>query len=245
MARRLLPALLSLLPLAAGCAELNGFDWEKPLGGAGGKDATPLVSANPFQNAGSTPTPSRSLSCPPATAEAATRVTQVGQKILAANPQLGVRPLFVTVGAPSNEVFHHGTGSITITEGLVKQCSSDGQLAAVLCSELGKMMAEREAARALETRKAPRYAPMDVRVGNDSIGPFGPADKTDLADRLKVDRDFAASAALSPPDPLALAQSYLIKAGFTGSELAAVGPLLRSADKNSRLETQLNGATAP
>jgi hypothetical protein len=239
MVRRLLPALL----LAVGCADLNGFDWENPLGGSSSKGSTPLVSSNPFGGTAASPTSTRSLSCPPATTEVATRVSSLGQKILNANSQLGIRPLFITIGAPSGEVFHHGTASITITEGLVKQCPSEGQLAAVLCHELGKMMAEREIAASLEARRTPRYAPMDVRVGNDSMGPLGPADKTDLADQLKVERDFAVPALVRAPDPRGLAQNYLIKAGFTGTELDAVTPLLRSADQNSRLEKQMNGAT--
>jgi hypothetical protein len=241
MARRLFPALLWLLSPVLGCADLSGFDWDKPLTASSAKDPTPPVTANPFAPVSSDPKSMRSLSCPPATAEAATRVGMVGQKVLNANPQLGIRPLFMTIGAPSSEVFHQGSATITITEGLVKQCNSDGQLAAVLCSELGKIMAEREIASALEARKAPRYAPMDVRVGNDYAGPFGPADRTDLADQLKVERDFATQAPLNGPDPRALAQAYLVKAGFGGSELDAVAPLLRATEKNTRLETQLNG----
>jgi hypothetical protein len=227
---------------ALGCADLSGFDWDKSIGTSSGTDRTPVVGTSPFKSVTSDPSQMRSLSCPPATAEAATRVSLLGQRIVNANPQLGVRPLFVTIGAPSSEVFHQGTNTITITEGLVKQCNSDGQLAGVLCNELGKMIAEREVASALEARKAPRYAPMGVRVGNDSTGPLGPADRTDLADRLKVERDFATPVAVHSVDPRGLAQAYLVKAGFTGNELDTVAPLLRAADKNTRLETQLNGA---
>jgi len=226
MARRLLPALLWLLSPALGCADLSGFEWD-------GKERTPLVSPDPKAM--------RSYSVSPATAEAATRVSVLGQKILAANPQMGIHPLFATIGSPSSEIFHQGTSTVTITEGLIKQCNSDSQLAAVLCHELGKMMAEREMAAAAEKRRPPRYAPMDVPVGNDLAGPLGAADRTDLADRLKVERDFAAATPVNGPDPRALAQTYLVKTGFTAADLDAVTPLLRLTEKNTRLETQVNG----
>src|SRR5262249_39695897 len=74
------------------------------------------------------------------------RVDAGGRQLLAANPQVGAKPLFHTIGAPQPEVFHRGTSDVWVTEGLVRQCATDGQLAALLCLELGKMVAEREAA---------------------------------------------------------------------------------------------------
>src|SRR5580765_5242411 len=74
----------------------------------------------------------------PASTEAAARVDCVGRKILASNPQLALRPMFRTIGAPQAEIFHRGTNDIFITEGLVRQCTTEGQLAAILCTELGK-----------------------------------------------------------------------------------------------------------
>src|SRR4051812_17171997 len=69
----------------------------------------------------------------PASTEAAARVDAIGRRILAANPEVGARPLFRTVGSPQPEVFHRGTTDVFVTEGLVKQCPTDGQLAAILC----------------------------------------------------------------------------------------------------------------
>src|SRR5262249_13190941 len=87
----------------------------------------------------------RALS-PAASAEgeqAAKRVLAVGQQVVRANPETGLRPLFATIGgAEQPEIFHRGQTEVLVTEGLVKQCVSDGQLAAVLCRELGKMVAE-------------------------------------------------------------------------------------------------------
>jgi hypothetical protein len=229
MTRCPLPIVLCLT-LSAGCTDL------------GGSTTTPTVPADPFHNAALNTTSSKSLACPPATAEAATRVTTLGQKIVKANPQLGLHPLFITVGAPHHEIFHQGTTSITITEGLVKQCNTDGQLAAALCSELGKMSAERQATALAQAHRPPRFEAMDVHVGNDYGGSFGPADRSDLAERAKLERDFGPSDASQAPDPHVLAQAYLVRAGYPAADLEVIEPLLHSAEGNNRLEKQVNGA---
>ena len=41
----------------------------------------------------------------PASTEAASRVDAIGRQLLAANPQIGAKPLFHTIGAPHPEVF--------------------------------------------------------------------------------------------------------------------------------------------
>src|SRR5262245_3137518 len=69
----------------------------------------------------------------PATEAASARVNEMGQRILAANPQIGMRPVILTVGSEQPEIFHRGTGQIIITEGLMKLCTTDRFLAAVLC----------------------------------------------------------------------------------------------------------------
>src|SRR3546814_14152828 len=62
----------------------------------------------------------------PATEEASLRVVQVGQKLLAANPQIGLKPLFSTIGPstagpPAEEIFHAGKNQVVITETLVRK----------------------------------------------------------------------------------------------------------------------------
>src|SRR5438045_3984146 len=67
----------------------------------------------------------------PAATEVAARVDAVGRCIAAANPQAGVDRrslMFHTIGSPQVEVFHRGTSDIFVTEGLVRQCATDGQL---------------------------------------------------------------------------------------------------------------------
>ena len=111
----------------------------------------------------------------PASEEAAKRVLQVGGQILASNTTLSVRPLFSTIGAPWEEIFHQDDKAVFITEGLVRECRTDGQLAAVLCHELGKMAAERQERGAPPPDHGP---PMAAPVGTDYAGAFGPPDGT-------------------------------------------------------------------
>src|SRR5262249_38931906 len=136
---------------------------------------TTLVPGDTFGNTPVVP-PARHASYAPAPTEVAAHVDKVGRGLLAANREIGVRPPFITSGAPQPETFHKGTAEIDITEGLVKQCATDGQLAAVLCHELGKMVAEREKLAGPEVRRPERLPPQEVRVGSDNAGSFGPPD---------------------------------------------------------------------
>ncbi len=206
---------------------------------------TPLVPSNPFGSAPSAPLGQAPLA--PASLQAAARVDGVGRKILAANSQLGIQPLFRTIGTPQAEVFHQGIAEVDITEGLVNQCSSDGQLAAVLALELGKMISEREAFAGPQAR-APEYEPpMEVRIGSDNAGAFGPADQLHRAELAKYDKERRqrAAGAASPPDARSLAQTYLVKAGYTAADLEAAAPLLQSAAQNNTFAKQLLNAPRP
>ena len=48
-----------------------------------------------------------------------------------------------------------GTGEVFISEGLVKKCKTDAELAVVLCSELGQMMVEKRSGRAAGRDREP------------------------------------------------------------------------------------------
>jgi hypothetical protein len=176
--------------------------------------------------------------------EAAKRVETVGQKLLTANPELGLKPRFHTIGAspqgaPPAEVFHQATEGVYITETLVKQCATEGQLAAVLSQELGKMVSEREALAGPQGRAPEREAPLDVRLNSDYVGSFGgPADHTNLAERAKFDTIRRPGSPL-PPDPAVLARAYLAKAGYAPADYEQAAPLLRQAAVNHTLEKQL------
>jgi hypothetical protein len=185
---------------------------------------------------------------PPALAPAATdvaaRVDIVGRRIVAANPQIGAKPMFATIGAPEPEVFHRGTSDVYVTEGLVKQCSTDGQLAAILCSELGKVVAEREALSPPQTRRPERTPPADVPIGNAG----NPADASDLT-RLREVADYdedrkRRNQPVPPPDPAVLTRTYLLRAGYHDDDLAAAGPLLLAAQSNATFEKQMRAPAA-
>jgi hypothetical protein len=228
MLRTALPILLPLGLVVSGCL--------------GSEPKHVLVPANSF-DAAAPPAPVQTCASLGSTAAAA-RVDQVGHKILDANPQTGVRPVFRTIGAPQLEIFHRGTTEVIVTEGLVQQCPDEGRLAAVLCHELGRMVSERELLAGPPARTPPREPPMDVRVGNDYAGSLGTPDQTHLAEMelAKNGREPRRPAAPPPPDPQALARTYLTKAGYPESDLDGVASLLREADRHGTFEKQL---TAP
>lgn len=209
-----------------------------------GPNAT--VAANPFETRPAA-SPIRQASFNPASIQAAARVDLLGRKLVDANPQAGVRPLFRTIGAPQPEIFHHGTAEVDITEGLVRLCQTDGQLAAVLCQELGKMVSEREALAGPHLRQPQRQPPMDLRIGNDAGG-SGPPDQTNLAELAKFERGRPPSGqgpTPPTPDPAALARSYLKRAQFAESELDAVSPILAAAAANCTFEKQFTAPPPP
>jgi hypothetical protein len=229
MTGRSLPRWLPLLLAASGCLSEDG----KPM----------LVSADPFGGAPRLPPPQR-VAHAPATEETARRVTLVGEKVLTSNRQIGLHPLFLTVGSPQPDIFHHEGREVWVTEGLVRQCKTDGQLAAVLCQELGKMVAEREALASPAARVPDRGPPPEVRVGNDQGGAFGASDGTRLVELARADKERHRPSLPPPPPPPpeVLARVYLQQAGFAATDLEDVLPLLRQAEEGGNLERQL---TAP
>jgi hypothetical protein len=231
MSRRVLTASLPLWLLAAGCMEESHSLMVKA-----GPSGEPVVarSLNNVQRA-------------PATEEAGKRVISVGQKIVTANPQLGLRPAFCTAGTPDPEIFHRGTGGlegcqIIISEGLVRRCTTDAQLAAVLCQELGKIVAEREAQDGPALRQAQLRSTPEAHIGNDYNGAFGPSDGTYLMEQGKLEKQRRKPGAL--PVPEKLAKQYLVSAGYAEADLAQVQTLLYEAEKNFTVEKSYGAATS-
>jgi hypothetical protein len=203
----------------------------------GEKPDTTLVSS---QAADRNPAaaPASRAAYPPASGDTALRVDFVGQKIIAANPQAGLKPCFMTFGSPTPEVFHRGPNQLYITEGLVKQCKSENQLAAILCNELGKMVAEREVLAGPQIRIPERRLPINVPYGN--AGQIDAADQVRLAEEAKFDRErHQPTVTLPPPDPKMLARLYLKNANYQESDLDAVAPLLQAANNNCSFEQQI------
>ena len=206
------------------------------------ESSTLLVPNNPFASGPVTP-PRAQVAYSPASLQAATRVDTVGRKLLEANRETGLRPQFRTIGAPQPEIFHVGTREVNVTEGLVNQCKTDGELAAVLARELGKMISERELQVGPQTRNPERTPPQEVRIGNDASNGYSP-DLTHLAELGKYDQERCRDkpTPLTAPDPQALARAFLTKAGYADKDLDAVAPLLQSAAANTAFEKQLNGS---
>ena len=219
--------LVGLLMAVGGCLPEDGLS----VVSSGFFDDTPALTA----------TPAGHLIHAAASEEAGKRVVQVGGQILASNPKLGFKPAFTTIGAPWEEIFHRGDKAVFITEGLVRACLTDGQLAAVLCHELGKIAAQRQelAATALPPGRGPS---MDTPVGNDYAGVFGPPDGTRAMELAVYDqkRRKAALAAATPADPDALGRAILEKAGGTSADAEAAAPLLRRADEHITFEKQMS-----
>lgn len=235
MVRRVLPSLL-LWPLLAGCVDETWLRDRWALV-KGEPDQLAAVSANPFVH--TTAVQARNHTAfSQAALETAARVDTLGRQILAANQQLGVKPLFVTIGGPQPEIFHLGTSEVYLTEGLVKKCASDSQLAAVLCTELGKMVAAREALAGPQQRAPDRPPPEELRVGNDHGG-GGAADLVYRAELARFEKDYRPSRV--PPNPRALAETCLYRAGHDPRELDAVAPLLQEAAENRTFAKQLSG----
>jgi hypothetical protein len=215
------------LVLTTGCAELPSWPWlNHPA-------ETAQVPGNAF---GTIPPPSAParVSYAPASIEAAARVDSLGQKVVSANAPTGLRPVFLTVGDPRPWIKHQGTSQVIVSEGLVRQCHSEGQLAAVLCHELAKMVSEREALANAQARRPEREPPMEVRIGNDSSSMFGrTSDMTRQAELAQYDpeRRRVMAPPQPPPDPQVLAVAYLKQAGYPAGDLDAVAPLLSAAEK--------------
>lgn len=221
-----------LLCLMAGCV----FQDEKAT----------LVPADPFGNTPVVP-PARKAAFAPAPLTTAARVDRVGRQLVEANPKLGLRPQFLTIGAPQPEILHQGVSEIDITAGLVDLCVSDAQLAAVLSLELAKMVTEREAAAGAQARRPERQPPPEVRVGSDNLGNVGAPDLTRQAELGMVEAKTPrrGQLPLPAPDPRTLALSYLANVGYGAENLDAVQPFLQKASENGTFARQLKAPATP
>jgi hypothetical protein len=219
--------LLGLLALV-GCFPMNN-----PEGSLG------LVPHNHFGVEPPPPAPTK-VNFAPGSEEVSRRVDKIGRDLLAANPQLGLKPLFATIGAPQPEVFHVDTHLVYVTEGLVKGCRTDAEVAAVLAVELGKMVADREAGLSPDIRDPAKMAPIQPVVGSGIQG--NPGDFTAMAELGRFEKANPKTPKRLPrPDPQRLARAYLEKGGFQATDLEAVVPLLQAAENNVALERQIKG----
>jgi hypothetical protein len=171
----------------------------------------------------------------PASVETAQRVEDLGRQIIAQNTFTGLDPILHTMGVPEPVLFHRGTAELFISEGLVKQCKTTDELAAVLCSELGKMMAEKRLARGVGRDKDPIPSVALPDTGFNAEG-------TRAAELALQQQPLKPGDA----DPVLLAKDLLRGAGFDPAELDRAEPLLKQSSRGEDLEKQMSGsAPAP
>jgi hypothetical protein len=197
-----------------------------------------MVPTSPFGSPAPAATTRSIASYAPAGTEVAARADAMGRKVLAANPQAGLKPLFWTLGSPKPEIFHQGTKTVFVTDSLVRSCQTDAQLAAVLSLELAKMVAEREALAPARTRSVEPRPPIDVPIGN--AGQPGAFDQARMAELARYERERReAVKPPPPPDPQVLAGVFLERAGFARADLESARPLLHAAEGNYELEKHI------
>lgn len=184
---------------------------------------------------------------PKATQEMSLKVDGVGKKLVAANPRIDQKVVFWVIGVPQEEIFHqtqNDVSTVFITEGLAKQCKTDGELAAVLSEELGRLTSEQLVQARPARKRVPSYLTSTPPIGNDIGGAISGADRT--GDMLvghfeKEIQQNRPTLPATPPPPETLARTFLSRAGFDPKNLDTVGPLLRKAEKQSSVEQSMSG----
>lgn len=184
--------------------------------------------------------PRSSAKMPKADLATAQRVDELGRKIIAQNTFTGIEPMFHTIGVPETVLFHRGTEELMISEGLVKQCKTEAELAAVLCSELGHMMADKRGAkRAGADRDSIPSIGMPTSAG---LGGGSPADSARTAELAYQEKRAKAIAAGETADASKFASDLMRGSGFDPAELDRVAPLLKQ--RSTTIQKQLS-APAP
>jgi hypothetical protein len=171
----------------------------------------------------------------PASLKTAERVQTLGQRIIDQNTFTGLVPLFHTLGIPDPVLFHRGPDELFISESLVSRCKTEEQLAAVLCSELGAMMAEKRSAK---------------NVGVDLVSVREDAQPHPLGEGEVASAEAAPTVKPKETTPSRnaneLARDLLRGSGFEEAELAKHADLLKDVNRNLSLGRQIAGpAPAP
>ncbi len=181
---------------------------------------------------------------PQASLAATERVEMMGRKILAQNVFPGIDPAFMCIGVKDAAVvFHRGPDQLLISEGMVDKCGSDAELAAVLCSELGQMVAEKRAAKALGREVDPARDP-GFGAG---AAPFPGGTAFDAGRTVELayhEQKHPRNAPPSATDAAQAARDLLKGAGYSPAELDRVEPILKSNERGEALKKQLTARPA-
>lgn len=183
---------------------------------------------------------------PKADYEIARRVDDMGNRLIQQNAPVAIEPFFHTIGVPESVLFHRGPNDLFISEGLVKLCKTDAELAALMCSEMGQMIAEKKAVRRVGAERStiPEVAlPGGMPVMTGGGTPYDATRQAELAYQDKLPR---AAPTIDPVDSARQARQLLGTAGFDPATLDQIQPLLKQSDRGVLIRKQMSGsAPAP
>jgi hypothetical protein len=218
-----------VLVLLAGCSTMP----QEPT--------TQQVSPQPFTEPRSAaPIAKASYAPAPVSQETSYRVLLIKDRLVGENPTVALKPAICAVGSPDPEIFHVGMNQIYITERLVRQCQTDGQLAAVIAFELGRMIAEREAAISDEVRSPERLLPMHLPIGGGTSA--RDTDPMHAIEMAQYEKQYPKTPRkLTRPNPHLIARDALEKAGYQRTDFDAALPILANAERYHVLESQMKG----
>lgn len=214
------------LILLAGCVPMQTLPEEA---------ATAQVSSTPFAEPRRA-APTR-VNYAPASQDTSIRVLLIKDKLVGDNS--GGLPIVTAIGTTDPEIFHVGANQIYITEGLVRQCT-DGQLAAVLANELGRMISEREAGVSDEIRQPERLLPIELPIGSNG----NPRDRDPIhyIELAQHEKNYPKQTKKLPrPNPQLVARELLERAGYQRTELDAALPILQNAARFRMWEDRFKG----
>lgn len=184
----------------------------------------------------------------PVTTQVSARADSAFREILAANPDIPMRPMLHTTSKAGLTLFHRGERELFISRELVERCENDGQLKAVLCSELGQMETERQVNSAEDWRDV-GGAPFNPGIPVSSVGSGDQPDMTRTAEIAKHERTHSGGRprrqGSAPASPRELASLYLSRAGHDVSLLDEVAPWIREARRERHLERQMTRSSLP
>ena len=180
---------------------------------------------------------------PPASLKAASRVEENGRRVLAQNMFNGLDPelKFMTTGVKESVLFHRGSDQLIISEGLVEKCGTEAELSAVLCAELGRMIAEKRGVKAVGRDVSP--IPDPTTAGNP-VFPGGTAyDAGQMANLAYHEKKYPRGENRpDQADASNVARDLLRGAGYSPAELDRVEPLLKQSKRGEELRKQMGGS---
>lgn len=173
---------------------------------------------------------------------AAARLDQVGRQIVAANPFIGDDISFQCIGADEPAIFHRDAYSVFASDKLVELCKTDGELAAVLSTEIGKIVAERRNAARMGV--SPRIPVVPQLNSNMEAGGI-PSDQARIAEMAimeqKTSRNNRSEKAQDLSDPQQVARELLQSAGFDPAEIDRAQPILKQLKDDNHVIRQMGG----